>query len=196
MNVPPRKLDAGENQTNDWAGAPIPLPAALSASQMPHIPGYEVIRELGRGGMGVVYRARQVNLDRIVALKVVLHAEYAGSEMRARFRNEAHAVARFQHSNIVSIHEVGEANGLPYFSLEYCEGGTRADRLKNGPLESHEARNGWDAGAGSSAAHDQQVIHRDLKPANILLTADCAPKGGRLRPARASTRPGRLRAAP
>src|SRR5207302_2642386 len=90
----------------------------------PALPGYEVLGELGRGGMGVVYQARQKGLNRLVALKMVLHAEHAGPGERARFRAEAEAVARLQHPHIVQVYEVGEHRGTPFFSLEFCPGGS------------------------------------------------------------------------
>jgi serine/threonine-protein kinase len=126
--------------------------------------------------MGIVYKAKQLALGRIVALKVVLHGEHAGSEAVARFRKEAQAVARLQHANIVSIYEIGATNGVPYFSLEYCPG-TLHQRLAHGPLEPHEAAELVRTLAlAVQAAHDQKVIHRDLKPANILIGADGTPK--------------------
>jgi formylglycine-generating enzyme required for sulfatase activity len=167
--IPPTRIDPPRT--------PIALPEEISAGLLPHIPGYAVIGELGRGGMGVVYSARQVGLERTVAVKVLLHASHAGSEMRSRFLKEAQAVARLQHANIVQIHEINEVAGLPYFSMEYCPGGSLARRLDLGPLEPREAAQLLRTLAlAVQAAHDQQVIHRDLKPANILLTADGTPK--------------------
>ena len=99
----------------------------------PPIPGYELLGVLGRGGMGVVYKARHVRTDRVVALKMILAGGYAGRDA-ARFRTEAEAVARLSHPNIVQVYEVGEDDGRPYFALEYVAGGTLADRLTGTPL--------------------------------------------------------------
>jgi WD40 repeat protein len=127
--------------------------------------------------MGVVYRARQVGLGRVVALKMILHAEHAGEDQRRRFRAEAEAVARLQHPHVVQIHEVGEAGGLPFFSLEYCAGGSLEKKLNGTPWEARPAAELVEKLARAvHAAHLAQVIHRDLKPANVLLAADGTPK--------------------
>jgi WD40 repeat protein/tRNA A-37 threonylcarbamoyl transferase component Bud32 len=141
------------------------------------IPGYEILGELGRGGMGVVYKARHLRLNRVVALKMILAGRHAGSEERQRFHLEAEAVARAQHPNIVQIHEVGEHNGLPFFVLEFCGGGSLADRFDGTPLPPREAAALVETLARAMhAAHQQQVVHRDLKPANVLLSAEGQPK--------------------
>ncbi len=141
------------------------------------IPGYEIEGVLGRGGMGVVYKARHLALKRTVALKMVLAGGHAGPEELARFRIEAEAVARLQHPNIVQIHEVGEANGHPYFALEFVEGGSLDQRLNNQPLPAPEAARLVQALAQAmQLAHSRNVVHRDLKPANVLLTSDGTPK--------------------
>ena len=137
---------------------------------LPAIPGYEVLRELGRGGMGVVFQARQVKADRVVALKMLLAGGHAREELRGRFQVEAEAVARLQHPNIVQVFEVGEHDGLPFFSLEFCSGGTLADRLRSGPLAASEAAALVETLARAvRAAHQAHVLHRDLKPGNVLL---------------------------
>jgi WD40 repeat protein/tetratricopeptide (TPR) repeat protein len=126
--------------------------------------------------MGVVYKARQVGLNRVVALKMILAGDAAGPE-QARFRTEAESAARLQHPNIVQVFEVGEHNGLPFFSQEFCGGGSLDRKLKGTPLPPAEAAKMVETLAGAmQAAHRHQVIHRDLKPANVLLTADGTPK--------------------
>jgi eukaryotic-like serine/threonine-protein kinase len=130
--------------------------------------GFELIEELGRGGMGVVYRARQTTLDRVVALKMIRRGPDEAE--LARFRVEAEAIARLQHPNIVQIYEVGEHDGMPFFTLEYCGGGSLAGRLRGTALLPAEAATVVAVLAGAmQAAHQHNVIHRDLKPANVLL---------------------------
>jgi WD40 repeat protein len=134
------------------------------------VAGYEVLGELGRGGMGVVYKARHLRLKRLVALKMILAGEHADAHHLARFKAEAEAVARLQHPNIVQIYEIGEQDGLPYFALEYIDGGSLAAWLRRGPLAAPEAARLVETLArGMFAAHQNGTIHRDLKPANVLL---------------------------
>src|SRR5262249_12705200 len=137
--------------------------------------GYELLGELGRGGSSVVYKARQRHPNRVVALKMILAGTHAGAERTARFLAEADAIARLRHPNIVQVFEVGSHYGLPYLALEYCSGGSLADRLDGCPQPPRPAAELVAALARAvQSAHDQGVIHRDLKPANVLLSADSA----------------------
>ncbi|HKB05175.1 MAG TPA: serine/threonine-protein kinase, partial [Gemmataceae bacterium] len=136
----------------------------------PAPPGFEIIEELGRGGMGVVYKARQKALHRLVALKVIRSGELADPAERARFEAEARAVARLSHPNVVQIYEVGEAGGRPFLALEYVPGGSLADHLHGPPFAPRPAAALVATVAGAvQHAHDAGIVHRDLKPANILL---------------------------
>jgi WD40 repeat protein len=148
-------------------GAP-PRPADAG---WPVVPGYEVLGEMGRGGMGVVYRARQQSCDRVVALKMILTGPQAGPQERERFRSEAQAVARLQHPGIVQLFEVGEVEGRPYLALEYVAGGSLADRLDGTPRAPGQAAELVETLARAvHHAHEHGVVHRDLKPANVLLS--------------------------
>jgi serine/threonine protein kinase len=140
------------------------------AGNWPSVPGYEILEELGRGGMGVVYRARQVTLKREVALKLIRDAALASDQDRGRFRIEAEAVARMSHSNIVQIYEVGEHEGRPYYAMELITGGNLESQISGQPLPSRSAAQlVHKLALAVQHAHARQVIHRDLKPSNILL---------------------------
>jgi serine/threonine-protein kinase len=146
-------------------------------ADLPCIPGYEVKGVLGRGGMGVVYKARHLRLNRTVALKMLLAGAYAGPPERARFHREAEAVAGLRHANIVQVYDVGEHEDRPYFTMEFVEGGSLAEKLAGMPQPARQA--GALAATLAEAvqvAHQGGIVHRDLKPANILLTADGTPK--------------------
>jgi serine/threonine-protein kinase len=142
-----------------------------------HVPGYEIVGELGRGGMGVVYKARQLGLNRWVALKMVLAAAHASQHQLNRFLTEAKAVADLQHPNIVQIYENGSHDGLPFFSLEFVGGGSLDAKVHRKAQPPREAAHMVETLAQAMQyAHERGVIHRDLKPANILLTTDGIPK--------------------
>src|SRR5579864_2532130 len=146
-------------------------------AELPRVPGYEVEAVLGRGGMGVVYKARQLSLNRTVALKMLLAGAYAGPLERARFRREAEAVAGLRHPNIVQVFDVAEHEGRLFFSMECVEGGSLGKKLAGTPQPARQAA----ALAATLAeavqvAHQGGIVHRDLKPSNILLTADGTPK--------------------
>jgi tRNA A-37 threonylcarbamoyl transferase component Bud32 len=136
------------------------------------VPDYEILGELGRGGMGVVYKARQTRLKRLVALKMIRAGSRAGRDQLERFKREAEAVARLQHPHIVQVYEVGEHQGLPFFSLEFVEGGSLDRKLAGTTLPPREAAQLVQTLAQAiHVAHEHGIIHRDLKPANILLSA-------------------------
>jgi WD40 repeat protein len=144
---------------------------------VPAIPGYEVVRLLGRGGMGAVYLARHHRLGRLVAVKMILAGAQAGPERTERFLREARALARLRHPHILQVHDLAEHDGLPFMALEYVEGGSLADRLRAGPLPPTETARLIEVLAEAvHHAHREGVVHRDLKPANVLLTADGTPK--------------------
>jgi WD40 repeat protein/tRNA A-37 threonylcarbamoyl transferase component Bud32 len=138
---------------------------------------YELIQQIARGGMGVVYKARQRKLDRVVALKTILAGNLATTEEVQRFYLEAQAAAQLEHPGIVPIFEVGEHAGQPFFSMSFIEGGSLANRVRQGPLPPREAAGLIERIAGAVAyAHARGIIHRDLKPGNILLDKDGTPK--------------------
>lgn len=163
--------DAGEETSThveSAARSDVPLPEPFD--------DYEPVIEIGRGGMGVVYRARQSSLDRQVALKMILRGALASPEDVARFQAEAEAAARLNHPNIVQVYEVGEHLGQPYFSMQHVEGTTLSRKIAEGPLPSREAaRLLIPVCRGVAEAHRNGVLHRDLKPSNILIDEDGRP---------------------
>jgi WD40 repeat protein/serine/threonine protein kinase len=155
-------------QRNREADEPAGRGQAATVGASP--PGYEVLAELGRGGMGIAYRAWQIGLKRHVTLKVIQSGDLAESEQRSRFRTEAEAIGRLQHPHIVQVFEVGEHAGRPYLVLEYVEGGSLAQQLDGTPRPAREAAALVETLARAlDYAHRRGVIHRDLKPSNVLL---------------------------
>jgi serine/threonine-protein kinase len=167
--LPPVAVDHGARSASTGQVRALPLDAAPA--------GYEILEELGRGGMGLVYKARQQGLNRIVALKMILAGGHASDADLARFRAEAEAIARLRHPNIVQVYEVGEHGGLPYFSLEFCPGGSLERKLNGTPLAPREAAELVGKLARAiHEAHRKGILHRDLKPANVLVGEDGTPK--------------------
>ncbi len=160
-------------------GSDTPVPASGRRSRPGGlaVPGYQIIEEIGRGGMGVVYKARHVRLDRLVALKMILAGAHASADQIARFHIEARAVAQIQHPGIVQIHEDGDHEGLPYFSLEFVPGGSLAQFIGGKPQPPRAAAAMvMELCRAMAVAHAAGIVHRDLKPANVLLTNDGKPK--------------------
>jgi serine/threonine-protein kinase len=163
--VPPT-LAGGETPAN----IPSPRPTPPPARPLPAVPGYEVLERLGGGGMGVVYKARQLLTNRLVAVKMVTEA-HDDLEARARFLAEAEAAARLRHPGVVQVYEVGDAGGRPFLALEFCEGGSLADRLDGTPLPPGQAAAlAEQLARAMDAGHRAGIVHRDLKPSNALLT--------------------------
>jgi serine/threonine-protein kinase len=168
---------AATDQDADQTRIQTEPPPDLSDPGLPKIAGYELYSVLGKGGMGVVYKARQVGLQRLVALKMVRNADQADLDDLKRFRTEGEAQARLQHPNIVQIYEVGSNHGLPYCALEYCGGGSLHAKLAGDPLPPKEAARLAEILARAVAhAHAHGIVHRDLKPHNVLLSEEGEPK--------------------
>jgi tetratricopeptide (TPR) repeat protein/tRNA A-37 threonylcarbamoyl transferase component Bud32 len=159
------------------ASEPGDLSPEPPSAEMPQIPGHELDEVLGRGGMGVVYRARHVRLNRTVAIKMLLNGAHGSPEARERFMREAEAVAGLRHPNIVQVYELGDQGGQPYFTMEFIEGGNLARKLAGTPQPPrHAATLLATLAEAVEAAHRSGIVHRDLKPSNVLLTADGTPK--------------------
>jgi WD40 repeat protein len=170
----PASVVSSDTELGTAAGS---SPASEARRPIPAIAGYEILGELGRGGMGVVYKARQVRLDRPCALKMILAGAHATPEAVARFLGEAAAIAKLQHRHIVQIYAIGEAEGLPYFELEYLPGGGLEKRLDGTPWVPKRAARLIELLARAMVeAHRLGIVHRDLKPANILVASDGTPK--------------------
>ncbi|HZT81133.1 MAG TPA: protein kinase [Gemmataceae bacterium] len=201
VSASPSQGTAGRGTTPEAQATASYVPHGTSAAPAPapklpaSVADYEVLGELGRGGMGVVYKARHRKLNRIVALKMILSGEHAGAAELARFLTEARAVAQLQHPNVVQIYEIGEQDGRPFFALEFVDGDSLARKLGGTPLPPREAARLVETLAQAmQAAHERGIVHRDLKPANILLASGgrqppgSSPSGG-LRPPLADCTP-------
>jgi len=138
---------------------------------------YELLELIGRGGMGVVYKARQISLNRIVAVKMLLAGEYTSPALRQRFRAEAEAAAGLHHPNIVAIYETGVSERGLYFSMELVEGQTLAERVRGSPLsQSQAARYVQKIAVAVHYAHQKGILHRDIKPSNVLISEIDEPR--------------------
>jgi eukaryotic-like serine/threonine-protein kinase len=153
------------------------LAAPASGPTIRYFGDYELVEEIARGGMGVVYKARQMSLNRPVALKMILAGEWATPEARQRFRAEAEAAANLQHPNIVAIHKVGEHEGQQYFSMDFIAGKNLAELVRGNPLSPQRAASYVKTIAEAiHFAHRRGILHRDLKPQNVLIDADDRPR--------------------
>ncbi len=157
----------------DGLTQPLLPPTKSVPNSWPRVAGYQIVEVLGSGGMGIVYKAHQERLDRFVALKMIRAGGGARPEDLARFETEAKAVAAIEHNNIVKIFDIGEQDGLPYFSLEYLSGGSLSQKIGGKPQPFDQAARIVETMARAiHVAHEHKVIHRDLKPANVLFAAD------------------------
>lgn len=160
-----------QQQSVEASAGPLFTRSTKDTIPTPDVPGYEILGELGRGGMGVVYKARQAGLNRVVALKMILGGGHAGEQGVNRFLAEAEALAQLEHPNLVRLYEVGQQQGLPFFTLEFVSGGSLTKKLAGTPLPPTVAAGLVKQLAdGMHYAHERGIVHRDLKPANVLMT--------------------------
>jgi serine/threonine protein kinase len=179
-----REMDAVLEPSAARPGPPLSFGsrfAVLREQLFPQVPGYEILGELGRGGMGVVYQARQTKLDRVVALKMILPRLCPRPAERVRFRREIEAVANLHHPNLITVYEVGEFEDRPFYALEYVDGGSLEKQAGNRPQPPAQAAELVETLARTMhVVHGQGIVHRDLKPANVLLASggNPPPEGG------------------
>ncbi|MGB7346259.1 MAG: protein kinase, partial [Pirellulaceae bacterium] len=188
LSVDSPTMDSADPLELDTNKSPRPTPAIRSggsqskslsktSKELSAPPGYEIISTLGKGGMGVVYKARHVPLDRTVAVKMIISGEHASEDQIRRFQKEAEAAANLSHPNIVSVYEVGEHQGLPFFSLEFVDGPSLSEQLKETTMSDREAASILlPIARAIEYSHQRGILHRDLKPQNILLTPEGVPK--------------------
>src|SRR5205823_6011188 len=156
---------------------PQPEPAPGVGEHLRYFGDYELLEEIARGGMGIVYKARHLSLGRVVAVKMLLQGALADDKAIARFQAEAKAAAGLQHRNIVAIHEIGQHEGYHYFSMEYVAGRTLLDIVREGPLPARlAARYLQRVAEAVHYAHSRGVLHRDLKPSNVLIDQEGEPR--------------------
>lgn len=172
--TPVSSAELGDRLTTGFAH---PTISTAADATLVSIPDYEILAELGRGGMGVVYQARDLKLNRIVAVKMVIGGGLASPNSLARFLTEAKALAALDHRNIVHVYDRGQYQGLPYFVMEYCSGGSLSKRSGDNAMPPRDAAQLVEQLArGVAAAHATNILHRDLKPDNVLFSADGTPK--------------------
>jgi WD40 repeat protein/tRNA A-37 threonylcarbamoyl transferase component Bud32 len=173
-----RTFDHASAEPSSFATTSLGPAQDLTAAGAPGVPGFDLLEPLGEGGMGVVWKARQVKLNRLVALKMVLGDHRAGSKDLIRFLAEAEAVAAVKHPHVVQVYDYGEANGRPFLAMEYLSGGSLSDRLKRSGLHDPKAAAELVATLAGAvhAAHDLGIVHRDLKPGNVLYDEHGQPK--------------------
>src|SRR5437667_2179626 len=152
------------------AGTDVAPVSHSSGTKLHYFGDYELLEEIARGGMGVVFKARQISLNRIVAVKMILAGQLASPAEVQRFRTEAESAASLQHPNIVPIHEIGQQEGQHFFSMDYVEGKSLAELVRQGPLRAKRAATYLQALAQAiHYAHEHGTLHRDLKPSNVLI---------------------------
>jgi WD40 repeat protein/tRNA A-37 threonylcarbamoyl transferase component Bud32 len=172
-----RNLGDSRSQTYDITLPSPPASGTGSAGDFPRVPGYEIVAEVGRGAMGTVYEARQISLNRIVALKMLHASRRSDAERRARFRIEVETIALLQHPNIVQVYDVGEHEGRPFFTMEFLGGGSLEECCQGKPQAPKAAAELVETLARAMhAVHAKGIVHRDLKPSNIVRTTDGRPK--------------------